>query len=156
MSGRSETGTSVSQKPESSANPRTAQLLITVCIITTNSKASGMELDLPFSLSESPSGSCRVRQRWLSAGPHGRFKDDPHGWSSKWQPVLWKGLWPCLLATARIASNLSLALPHPLFLTLLTYSYMLQTEASEFPPKAGSQERTLSSAHAKNLKTRGH
>ena len=56
--------------------------------------------------------------------------------------------WPCLLATAKIASTLSLALPHPLFLTLLTYSHVLQTEeSSRVSLKTGSPRKGLSQMH---------
>lgn len=108
----------------------------------------GWSADLPFSLSESPSGSCRVRQRWLSAKPHGRFKDDltagaPSGnWSF--------GRASLALFTSN-SEDSSLALPPPLFLTLLTYSHMLQTkEPSRASLKTGSPRKGLSNAHAKN------
>ena len=74
MSGRSETGTSVSQAPKSRSHPTTSHH----CLHHYRQQPIplGWSADLPFSLSESPSGSCQVRQRWLSAEPHGRFKDD--------------------------------------------------------------------------------
>lgn len=156
MSGRSETGTSVSQAPRS-ASHRTASHH---CLhhYHQQPRLLGWSTDLPFSLSESPSGSCRVRQRWLSAEPHGRFKDDltagaPSGNQSFGRASL-------ALFTSNSEDSLqslvgtsapSFSDPLDLFLHV-TNRGALQS----FPKNRESQERTLSNAHAKNLKTRGH
>ena len=149
MSGRSEIRTSVPQVPRSRSYPTTSHH----CLhhYHQQPRPLGWSADLPFSLSESPSGSCQVRQRWLSAKPHGRFKDDLTAGAAS-------GNWSFGRASLALftsnSEDSSLALPPPLFLTLLTYSHMLQTkEPSRASLKTGSPRKGLSQKHM--LKTRG-